>query len=35
MGKYAIGPVYHFVAWAIVIVISVAVALMLGTLVIH
>ena len=35
MGKYAIGPVYRIFAWATVIVISVAVALMLFTLFIH
>jgi Mn2+/Fe2+ NRAMP family transporter len=35
MGKYAIGPVYRIFAWATVIVISVAVALMLATLFIH
>jgi NRAMP (natural resistance-associated macrophage protein)-like metal ion transporter len=32
MGKYAIGPVYGFFAWATVLVITVAVVLMLGTM---
>jgi NRAMP (natural resistance-associated macrophage protein)-like metal ion transporter len=32
MGKYAIGPVYRFFAWAIVVLISIAVVLMLGTM---
>lgn len=32
MGKYAIGRIYKFFAWATVVVIAVAVALMLGTL---
>ncbi|MEO8285337.1 MAG: Nramp family divalent metal transporter [Chloroflexota bacterium] len=35
MGKYAIGPVYKLLAWATVVVITVAVVLMLGTLFIH
>jgi len=35
MGKYAIGPVYRFFAWATVLVISVAVVVMLGALFIH
>ncbi|MDQ6695454.1 MAG: Nramp family divalent metal transporter [Chloroflexota bacterium] len=35
MGRYAIGPLYRVLAWASVVVIAVAVALMLVTLVIH
>jgi Mn2+/Fe2+ NRAMP family transporter len=35
MGKYAIGPVYRFFAWATVLVISVAVVVMLGALFVH
>jgi Mn2+/Fe2+ NRAMP family transporter len=35
MGKYAIGGVYRVFAWSTVLVITVAVALMLATLVIH
>lgn len=31
MGKYAIGPIYKFIAWGLVVVISVAVALMFIT----
>ena len=35
MGKYAIGPVYKTLAWAAVVLISVAVALMFGTSLFH
>jgi Mn2+/Fe2+ NRAMP family transporter len=35
MGKYAIGPLYRILAWATVILITIAVALMLITLFIH
>ena len=35
MGKYAIGPVYRFFAWATVVVITVAVVLMLSTPFVH
>jgi Mn2+/Fe2+ NRAMP family transporter len=35
MGKYAIGRVYRVFAWSTVLVITVAVVLMLATLVIH
>jgi NRAMP (natural resistance-associated macrophage protein)-like metal ion transporter len=35
MGRYAIGPIYRIFAWATVILISVAITLMLFTLVVH